>query len=66
MGRWQCKNPECAAVIDNHDITRPEDSVREIPAGDGATPCPMCEQQAGFDNLTYTGIILPPRNIRLN
>jgi hypothetical protein len=64
MGRWKCKNPECAAVIDNHDVTRPEDSLREVKAEDSG-PCPMCDQRAGFDNLNYRGIIVP-ENIRLN
>lgn len=64
MGRWQCKNPECAVVIDNHDITRPEDALREISA-ENSSPCPMCEERAGFDNLTHQSIIVP-ENIRLN
>ena len=56
MGRWQCKN--CAAVIDNHNISRPEDVIKEIPANK-ASPCPVCDQAAGFDNLDLASIIVP-------
>ena len=59
MARWRCKN--CAAVIDNHNITRPEDTVREIRA-EKSSQCPVCDERAGFDNLDYPGIILPFEN----
>lgn len=60
MTRWQCKN--CAVVMDNGQFSgRIEDSLREIDAKD-SSPCPVCDQSEGFDNLDYSGIILPWSN----
>ena len=39
---------------------RPEDSLREITTG--ASACTVCGSTEGYDNLDYSGIILPFEN----
>jgi hypothetical protein len=59
MSRWRCKNDRCRQIVDNGNFSgRIEDSFREI-AAESSSPCPVCDQKAGFDNLDYQGIILP-------
>lgn len=58
MAKWQCKN--CSAVIDAGPFSgRVEDSLREIDAK-GSSPCPVCDERAGFDNLDYESTIVVP------
>lgn len=57
MTKWQCQN--CAAMIDSGPFSgRPEDALREIDANE-SSPCPVCDQRAGYINQDYQGIILP-------
>jgi rubredoxin len=59
MARWQCKN--CAVVVDAGPFSgRIEDSIKEINAKD-SSPCPVCDEKAGFDNLDYESTILVPQ-----
>lgn len=48
-------------MIDNFNITRPEDILKEIPP-EQSSQCPVCDTRAGFDNLDYAGIIVPWSN----
>ncbi len=58
MTRWQCKNDRCNLIIDNGNVTRIEDSIKEITQG--AEPCPVCESTEGWENLDYQSPIFVP------